>query len=129
MPCFVNGVPVGSYTQHFHFNQTTTTTGGVPEVINLEWTATTHVVMEQFIATWEAIPVTSELFTLKKLSGVDPKLDVILRSVDPSAAGESLTDLVCVIPFHWDKGDKVRFDFPNTDDQDCGVEIFLKEVK
>ena len=129
MPCFVNGVPVGSYTQHFHFDQETQTTGGVVEVINLEWTATCHVVMEQFLATWEAIPTVSELFTLKKLSGVDPRLNAVFRSVDPSLSGESLTDLVCVIPFYWAKGDKVRFDYPNSDDQDCGVEIFLKEVK
>jgi hypothetical protein len=127
MPCFVNGVPLGSALQHFHFDDVTVATSA--ETIDITWVATKHVVMEQFIAHWAAVPLNSEVIELKKLSGIDSKLDTVLRSVDPSTSGESLTDLACVIPFYWLPGDTVKITYANTDDQNVGAEIFLVEVK
>jgi len=126
MPCFQNGVPVGSKLQHFHLYGLTT--NGSAETISISWVATKHCVMEQMIAHWEAVPSTSEEIVLKKLSGVDSRIDTVFRAVDPSTSGENLTDLACIIGYYWDPGDTVEITYANSDDQAVGVEIFLVEV-
>lgn len=129
MPCFANGVPivpVPTPPLHFHFTNVAVATS--TETISITWVATKHVVMEQMIAHWAAVPTTVESIVLSKLSGVNPLINTVLRSVNPSATGENLTDLACVIPFYWDVGDTVQITYPNTDDQNVGAEIFLVEV-
>ncbi len=126
MPCFQSGVPT---SQLAHYQEWDLTTNGSAQVINIAFVATRHMVMEQMIAHWEAVPATSEPITLSKISAIDPRLNTILRSVDPSVAGENLTDLACIVPFYWEVGDTVQIDYLNTDDQAVGVEIMLVEVR
>lgn len=129
MPCFGNGAvmwPKPIYPEHFRFDDFTTAASA--ESISISWVATKHCMMEQMIAHWDAVPTTSEYIILSKLSGVDARVNTILRQVDPSVGAENLTDLACVIPFYWDPGDTVRITYPNTEDQAVGVEIFLVEV-
>ena len=131
MPCFAGGIPITpviSIVPPLHFPQTDVCVNGDGDSININWPTDLHIKMEQMVVHWEAIPTTSEPLILSKISGIDPRITTVLRRVDPSAAGESLTDLVCVIPFYWRVGDTVSITYPNTDDQDVGVEIFLVEV-
>jgi hypothetical protein len=129
MGCFANGFPTGA-PEHFRF--TAIVTPSFPEPIFINWVATKHVRMEQMVAHWSGVPTTSEPLILQKRSGTSFRIHTILISVDPSIAasgGENLTDLACVIPFYWAKGDSVRIDYPNSDNQDIGVEIMLVEVE
>lgn len=126
MPCFQGGIPT---SQLAHYREYDLTTNGSAQLINIAFVAPRHMVMEQMIAHWEAVPLVSEPITLSKISLIDPRLNTILRSVDPSAAGENLIDLACIVPFYWEAGDTVRIDYLNTDDQDVGVEIMLVEVR
>lgn len=104
------------------------TEGGSIETIALDWVAPCNCIMRQIIAHWEAIPATSEDIQLWKESAVEPKVNTVLAAMDPSATEFNTTDWVCTIPFFFLKGDHVRIDYPNTDDQDVGVEIILEQV-
>lgn len=127
MPCFADGVPIGSTLQHFHL--VALADNAQAESINISWIASHHCMMEQLIAHWSGVPVNSENLLLVKVSGVDPKLTTVLRTVDPSVSGDNITDLVCVVPYYFDPGDTITCTYANTDDQDVGVEIFLVEVR
>jgi hypothetical protein len=130
MPCFVNGQPVTSLSipTAAHVRQTDETTATQAETIALAYVATEELEMEQLTVHWNSIPTTSESIVLKKVSVSGAKYDTVLRSVDPSVGAENIQDLVCVIPFIFYPGDTVSITYPNTEDQDIGVEILLKGV-
>jgi hypothetical protein len=84
--------------------------------------------MEQLTCHWGAVPTTSEDLVVTKDAIAGPRYDTVLRRVDPSSGSENLTDLVCLTPFRWRKGDRILVSYPNTDNQDVGFEIILKQV-
>lgn len=110
------------------FRRTAETDNGSAESIALDFLCPCNCIMLQITAHWEAIPTTSEDISLWKDSVNGVKWDTVLRAVDPSAGEENVQDWVCVIPFFFAKGDHVRVDYANTDDQDIGVEIVLQQV-
>lgn len=132
--CNVNGRPVIQTVElaplnHYSIADTTSTTGGVVEPIDIDQAFTEHVRMEQLIGHWSAIPTTLEYLELWKISGSNAKLNTLLRRFDPSVGGENVQDFSCVIPFYWLPTDSVVISYPNTDDLNIGVEIMLVEVR
>lgn len=131
--CNVNGSlvspPVSIPLTHYQLTDTAATTGGVVETISITQLFTQHVRMEQLVMHLSAIPATSAFMQLFKLSGVDSKIDTLLRQVDPSAGAENVQDITCVIPFYWEVGDSLLLTYANPDDLDVGAEVMLVEVQ
>lgn len=125
MSCFGDGQPLT--VARFRLNDQCI--NGSAETISINFVAPCELQMEQLTAHWEAVPAISESLILSKLSVVNTRYNTVLRDVDPSAGEENITDLVCVIPFRWAKGDTVNIVYPNSNDQDVGVEIMLVQVK
>lgn len=92
----------------------------IDELARSEW------IMEQITAHWSAIPATSESLTLVKDSVDGPEFDTTLIDFDPNV--ENVQDLVCNQGFRFTKGDRVVIAYPNTDDNDVGVEIMIRQV-
>lgn len=103
-------------------------TAASAESIALDYVVPCNCVMVQIVAHWAAIPAASEDISLWKESAVDARLDTVLAAMDPSPTEYNTKDWVCTIPFFWPKGDHVRIDYNNTNDQNVGVEIILQQV-
>lgn len=102
---------------------TQSVTGANP--IALSWTAPQWVKLLQITANWEpAVPATSEQLVLWKQSG--GTYDVVFRTVDPNVL--AIKDWVCVTGFLFEKGEIIRVDYPNTDAQTVGVELYIQEI-
>lgn len=96
--------------------------------IALSWTARTWVRLVQFTANWEPdVPVTSENITLWK-DHASTEFDVVLKSFDPSAGALNLKDLVCNDVFYFEPGEIARVDYPNSDGNDVGVELYFERL-
>ena len=124
MSCFFNG----EIRAPRHFRLTSECEAGQTESISIDLEAPCELQMEQLTCHWEAVPTTSEELKIEKISVDGSRFNTVLRAVDPSTAVENITDLVCVIPFRWTKGDHVKLTYPNTDDQNVGAEIMLVQV-
>lgn len=100
---------------------------GAAETIALDYTVLWELQMEQMTVHLEAIPanVTDEII-LQKVSVEGAKWDTVLIRVNPNET--NLIDLACLCPYRWTVGDHVVITFPNSDDQDVGVEFMGKEV-
>lgn len=125
--CAKNGISADGPTQLFY--QNASCVNGLSESIALNVQLGYDIQMLQININWEAVPVTSEDIVLWKDSNAGPLWDTEFLRIDPSAAGESLTDLVCVIPWVWSRFDYVRIDYPNTDDQNVGVEFYALQIE
>lgn len=121
--CKFNGYPF-EWPQGFTYTAETTGAGALA----LNQSVTTQMVMQQLTVHWDAIPTTSEDFTLWIDSVSGTKFDTILRSVDPSTGAENIKDFTCVVPWIWLPGDAIRIDYPNTDAQNIGAKILLQQV-
>lgn len=98
--------------------------------IVIEWEAPCDVFLEQITAHWSAVPTTVESLIVQRLSVTDPLLDTEI--INEPAAANSTTDFVCArdcTKFRFRQGDKIRVDYPNSDDNDVGVEIILEEMR
>jgi len=124
MNCLFDGKPLSP--QHFVLRDECA--NGSAETIAINFIAPCELKMEQMTAHFEAIPTTSEDIVLWRDDGSDARHDTVFRSIDPSASGENVQDIVCIVPFRWEAGDRVRVDYLNTDDQDVGVEVLLVQV-
>lgn len=132
MPCLVDGQPVCTTTDPVdavRYRENAEAVATNTESIAINFVAPAELQMEQLTAHWGGVPTTSESIVLTKISvETGARYDTVLRSVDPSVGAEYITDLVCVIPFRFAAGDTVQITYPNSDDQDVGVEIMLLEV-
>jgi hypothetical protein len=99
---------------------------GDSDNISIDYTVLWELQMEQMTAHWEAVPTTSEDIILQKKSVENTRYDTVLIRVDPAAQG--LTDLACLCPYRWTVGDHIIITFPNSEDQNVGVEFMGKEV-
>lgn len=99
---------------------------GNTDTISIDYTVLWELQMEQLTVHWEAAPTTTEDIVLQKKSVENSRYDTVLIRVDPAA--QTLTDLACLCPYRWTVGDHVIITFPNTEDQDVGVEFMGKEV-
>lgn len=122
--CLFDGHPIQA---QFVRQNATSVSSAAP--INLQWTAPFECVMEQLTAHWSAVPTTSQNIVLTKDATAGAVYDTVLRSIDPSTAGENTTDIVCIIPFRFTKGDIVKVTYANTDNRTVGVEIMLRQIR
>lgn len=117
-----NGVPAAGFWWRIPQN-----VSGVNS-ISLSWTARTWVRLVQFTANWEPDPpATSENITLWK-DHAGTAFDVVLKSFDPSAGALNLKDLVCNDVFYFAPGEVAQLDYPNSDGQDVGVEMYFERL-
>ncbi len=93
--------------------------------INFTWAAPTWVQMLQITANWAAVPgATEDLVLWKNHAGTE--WDVDLLRIDPNAL--ALADWVCVENFVFEPGEEVRIEYPNTNAQAVGVEIYFQQL-
>jgi len=95
--------------------------------LSLTWTAPTWVHMLQITANWSAVPLTSENLTLIK-DHAGAAFDVTFRNADPSVGALNIQNWVCVEHFVWEPGEIVQIDYPNSDNNNVGVEIYFQQI-
>ncbi len=128
MACKVNGETVDPSALPLNrVRLTAETINGNAETIAIDYTVLWELQMEQLTVHIEAIPanVTDEII-LQKVSVDGTRFDTVLIRVNPNE--ENLIDMACLCPYRWTVGDHVVITFPNSDDQDVGVEFMGKEV-
>ena len=101
---------------------------GAGNPIALAWTAPTWVKLVQLTAHWSAIPVTSEFITLWKDHPGGTVFDVILSQRDPSVGAENIQNLACDNVWYFEPGEIATIDYPNTDNNNVGVEMYFQQI-
>lgn len=94
--------------------------------IALTYTFLWEAKLEQISAHWSAGPLTSEDLTVTRDSVDGVRYDTVFRREDPSVG--PIVDWVCTEDFRFSKGDILKVDYPNTDNNEVGVTVWIVQV-
>jgi hypothetical protein len=89
------------------------------------WSAPTWVKLIQITANWAAVPINSEDFLLWK-NHTGTEFDVELRRFDPNAL--SIKNWVALDQFVFEPAEVATVDYPNTDAQAVGIELYFQQL-
>jgi len=124
MPCFVNGRP--STTQRAANFILEDDSASSADPIAIAWTAPCECQMQQISWKSDAAPTTSENVTLTRDALAGPTYDNEYLSMDPTI--DSIVDWTCLEGFRFQKGDVVKVDYPNSDNNDITVVVYLERI-
>jgi hypothetical protein len=93
--------------------------------INLTWVAPTWVQLLQITANWLAIPAANEDIVLWK-NHAGTAFDVDMLRFNPFLL--QLQDWVCLDHFVFAPAEEARVQYPNTDGQAVGVELYFQQI-
>lgn len=96
--------------------------------LSINWTTPTWVQLVMFTVNIEpSIPITSEQIILWK-DHTGTAYDVVLRAIDPSTTDANIKDWVCNEIFTFEPGEHIRLDYPNSDAQNIGAELYIRRI-
>lgn len=103
------------------------TDNGSAESIDLDEKLPFNAELLQFSISFEAEPVSSDLFSVVKDSVLGVKYNMIIDQIDLSQ--NPTISYKCTGLWQFRKGDGIIITYANTDDQSVGVEAVFREAK